>query len=332
MDSHSKNNVRLLLQWLQNGMNRRGEGVVFLSGAGLGNNSNLPTVNDVLDITCSSLLADLSDEQYEFIFGVQPELIYSILLECANGDERCLDAWKCLSSNSWNGKYSPKPNPAHIFIAAYSYLSGVPILTMNFDTMFEDAFTLLWRKWYPANDVQPPIVVWTHQDDPRSSYRKDTVRQLYICKLHGDIARTTDRIDVTNIKTTMSGISVFLPPWVDFLRKLIEGQHLCFCGYSGRDIDFFPIFVDAAKHSEIQQTVWFIGPQDKAVSKDGSEPTLTNSRRLESNCITSWPIDILPDFAKDVFSGEPALLSVILDSIGEYCEPQESDRQDKDFL
>lgn len=112
------------------------DSVVFFVGSGVSYSSCLPSADEILRGTCQKLLPSLSRKQIELILNGQPEVVYSILMECCHQDVACLDMWRCLSPANWKGEYHPEPNFEHCFIVAYSMRAGVPIFTVNYDTMF----------------------------------------------------------------------------------------------------------------------------------------------------------------------------------------------------
>ena len=117
----------------------------FFTGSGISLSSQVASVSDVLGHTCNVFLpeyesdfshvpVEMSRKDYICNF-IQPELFYSILLDFAQ-DETVLGMWNCLKQDHYTKRYTPKPNFIHYFIVVYSYLSNVPIFTMNYDKMF----------------------------------------------------------------------------------------------------------------------------------------------------------------------------------------------------
>lgn len=312
--------------------------VVFLAGAGLGFDSNLAVVEDVLRITFKSLglYSDAeeklqscqcipfgSEEQFQFLLdNVQPELIYSLLLQCSGKNQECLNGWKSLRKDSWNRDYYPRPSLVHMFIVAYSYLAGVPILSMNFDSMFEDAFTLLWNRIHPKNAGPAPVKVLNFKDQPPNIDTKDTTRQLYICKLHGDVAGGTGSISADSIKTTLSSICKYEYSWAQFVFNQAKNEHLCLVGYSGRDTDFYPEIKRAA--SSNRQTFWFVGPEAKQ-----NDETLANAKGLKSSLITMWPLQAVQHCLEDESLG--SAMSQVLRDYNASFNPSTDEAKDHFF-
>ena len=301
--------------------------VVFLAGAGLGFDSNLAVVEDVLLTTFTSLglYSDAEEklqssqgtpfgfrEQFQFLLdNVQPELIYSLLLQCSDMNQECLNGWKSLRKDSWNRDYYPRPSPVHMFIVAYSYLAGVPILSMNFDSMFEDAFTLLWNRIHPKNAGSAPVKVLNFKEQPPNIDTQDTTRHLYICKLHGDVAGGTGSISADSIKTTLSSICKYEYSWAQFVYNQAKNEHLCLVGYSGRDTDFYPEIKRAA--SSNRQTFWFIGPKAKQ-----NDETLANAQGLKSSLITIWPLPAVQHCLEDGLLEDESLGSAMSRVLRDY--------------
>lgn len=94
----------------------------MLAWAGLGSDSILAVVEDVLWTTFTSLglysnakevLQGRRDtrfvpfEQFQLLLEkIQPELVYSLLLQCSNWNQRCLDVWKSLTKKLLAGRHS----------------------------------------------------------------------------------------------------------------------------------------------------------------------------------------------------------------------------------
>lgn len=298
-----------------------------MAGAGLGVKSNLAVVKDVLWITFTSLglYSDAeeklqssqgipfgSEEQFQFLLdNVQPELIYSLLLQCSDMNQECLNGWKSLRKDSWNRDYYPRPSLVHMFIVAYSYLAGVPILSMNFDSMFEDAFTLLWNRIHPKNAGPAPVKVLNFKEQPPNIDTQDTTRHLYICKLHGDVAGGTGSISADSIKTTLSSICKYEYSWAQFVCNQAKNEHLCLVGYSGRDTDFYPEIKRAA--SSNRQTFWFVGP-----GGEQNNETLANAKGLKSSLITSWPPQTVQHCLEDGLLEDESLGSAMSQVLRDY--------------
>lgn len=268
------------------------DSVVFFVGSGVSCSSCLPSAEEILRGTCQKLLPSLSEEQMEWILNGQPEVVYSILLECCHQDAACLDMWNCLSPANWKGEYRPEANFEHCFIAAYSMRAGVPIFTVNYDTMFEDACEKLGLK----KGTDYAVVTECAQIDSS----KDV---LYICKLHGDIGGIGDCIDPSIFKTTMAEITKKNGPWLDYLFRLMETKHLCFAGYSGRDIDYYPLLKEKLNSGQGCPSFWTLenkkDEKGNVIKRDlgwGNAIAITSGQVIEK-----FPSNFFPDIYEAVF-------------------------------
>ena len=203
------NNVSNLIEKIRNGK------VIFFTGAGISFDSSLFTPNDVMRKTCEGVVPGFCTREYQTdkerasvkwidqIMTIQPELFYSVLINCA-GDNKVLDIWRCLREREWNEynntakiPFQPKPNTNHYFLVDYAHTFHLPIFTVNYDTMLEEA----------ARERGYDMVVLTHQDEPRESIDK-----VCICKLHGTIGDANE-IRPTDICTTLESIATYIEQW-----------------------------------------------------------------------------------------------------------------------
>lgn len=183
----------------------------FFTGSGISYASKIASVKDVLKHTCNKFIPTFNTDdtcippvgddhiktRTDYICEsqkVQPELFYSVLLDCA-GTERVLEMWNCLKQDHFTTDYCPQPNTIHFFIVTYSYLANVPVFTMNYDKMLEKA----------CEKLNIPFCVLPYDKDTPSIMPQN---QVIICKLHGDLREDVGH-EVTrkDIKTTMSDIS-----------------------------------------------------------------------------------------------------------------------------
>lgn len=145
--------------------------------------------------------------------------------------------WKCL-----HGNYNCSlPTKEHIFIVKYSWDNKIPILTTNFDMMFEDAARFLNIKY----DVFLP------DDEPPREYK-----QLQICKLHASISDKEGKISTESLYLTMTQICKMNTEWINFILQLMNNKNLCIVGYSGRDLDYFPFIANYSKNDDSKPIVW----------------------------------------------------------------------------
>lgn len=140
-----------------------------------------------------------------------------------------------------------------------SFENNLPVFTMNFDPMFEEA----------AESLHIPFKVYTHRDNlpPDDGY-------LHICKLHGDIS---EEITTQTICTTIDSISRRNEKWLNYIAEFAKKRNICFLGYSGRDIDYFPRFCEM----DIQRPFWI-------PVRDNIE-TIANAGRIGAESLSDYP-------------------------------------------
>jgi len=202
----------------------RNKKLFFFAGSGVSYDSNLPSAFKILQNTIDIFLPkniNLSDK--ELFYEIQPEVFYETILNLANDDLRVLNMWKSLSTQF--NQYV-KPNINHYFIVKYSYIANIPILTTNFDFMFESV----------AKRLNIPFRVYLPEEEPPNHIKN----RLCICKLHGSIESKEEAYTPSSIFTTMSTITKLNQKWILFIVNLLKQKHITFVGYSGRDIDIFP--------------------------------------------------------------------------------------------
>lgn len=203
----------------------RDKRLFFFAGSGVSYASNLPSAEKILEITSQAVIPDISDFQLRVCKSIQPELFYEALIRVC-GDRRCLGVWKSLHLGT-QAQFGCEavPNDCHHTIVDYSFRARQPIITTNFDTMFERA----------ADDLGIKYEVFGPKDSPPTSFDS-----LAICKIHGSVEGNGGQFSVESLWATATEISTFNFPWINFFHKLMESSSICFVGYSGRDIDIFP--------------------------------------------------------------------------------------------
>lgn len=287
---------------------------VFFTGSGISVESGIAKVENVLKHTCHKFLAEFEDDyslvpkdsslkdykkvsRTDYICKViQPELFYSVLLEHTETNH-VLEMWNCLKQDHYTSFYCPQPNIIHYFIVAYSHFAKVPIFTMNYDKMFEEA----------CKNLGLPYHVYAG-NAPDTSCESEVL----ICKLHGNLRENVgNKVTSKDIATTMPEISKENPGCRDFIKETLKTHDMCIWGYSGRDRDYFP-FLQKAK-TEIEEEAeeakrecekkaerkvdspnfrffWTIGnPKNSSVDKITEEKasSLDNVRKL-----TGYPSDM----------------------------------------
>ena len=290
----------------------------FFVGSGISIQSGIASVGDVLLHTCDKFLTGFDKDntcvpakvsRREYICkNIQPELFYSVLLECA-GKECVLEMWNCLKQDHFTEYYNPNPNFIHHFIVAYSYCAKVPIFTTNYDKMLEIACKKLRIPFCTCLDV------------PSSELLRSNV---IICKLHGDLKENVgNKVGQNDIGTTMSHISTKNIKWLKFIKSFVDKYDLCFWGYSGRDIDYYPFLREYANQSD-RQSYWTIGNPEKS---ETDKTTAINAASIKNiNMIRGYPSEMEKELLNvlECFDSTTTSISHIRSSIGQEMVSKEA--------
>jgi hypothetical protein len=235
--------IRKFVDSLNNGK------IFFFAGSGISYDSNLPSAYAVLEHTANVFLpAGIRDEEKKEICStIQPEVFYESIISITRSLE-CLDIWRSLHKSAQN-KHCVEciPKFSHLFIVQYSSQHDVPIITTNFDSMFEQACDLLGIKYR---------VVLPEESPPTKSPPDREDKPLFICKVHGSIQDNKGDYWPDSLVTTMTQITKVKTKWIEYINALMADKHLCFVGYSGRDIDFFPFIAEISKTEKVQKIIW----------------------------------------------------------------------------
>lgn len=216
----------------------------FFAGAGVSIKSNLPSVPQILKHTMNVVLpSSVSEHERAAISKIQPEVFYEAVLQMTETLDS-LHLWRCLHGDT-HKKMNLKCGPCinHYFIALYSFTNKKPIFTTNFDAMFEEA----------ACDLEIKFKVFLPDEPPPKAFDDDC---LYICKLHGSIQNQLKQYSPGNLKTIMTDITRANYDWLAYIEFLMSQHHICYAGYSGRDIDFFPFVAGFSRNESCKQVIW----------------------------------------------------------------------------
>lgn len=279
-EDSNKNDKNELLDCLKE---KRG---LFFTGSGISIESGVAKVDDVLQHTCNKFLVGF-DKCYTFVPQkemsrkdyickiVQPELFYSVLLECTE-DDRVLEMWNCLKRDHFTKDYTPQPNIIHYFIVAYSYFAKVPIFTMNYDKMFESA----------CEKLRLPYHVYVNRPTDGSHES-----QVVICKLHGNLRENSgNAVTSDDIATTMSDISK-KSDFADYVESNIKTHDVCIWGYSGRDVDYFPILRNS--RCDNRRFFWTVGKREESEIYKQTEKNASSLHNVVK--ITGYPSNMKDD-------------------------------------
>jgi hypothetical protein len=230
--------------------------IVVFAGAAISMHAPtcLPVAYSMLDATIKVLLYDpvlrkcfqqagLLDKLYEYIGKncasservIPPEMVYDAIYEYAG--EKVFGALECLKSNS--------PNLNHKILAALLNEDFIDsIVTTNFDSLIEQSLSEVSRN---ASSV---------------------IKRIW--KIHGDIRKPPSMV------TTMRrvGRTAFDEDLVDTLRRLLDGSHVIFFGYSGMDPDLMPAF----KTANMASVYWCVkaGNQNSILDRDPCKTMIAN--------------------------------------------------------
>jgi hypothetical protein len=202
--------------------------VLFFVGSGISAQypACLPSAWQLIKLGADLFLPDdepellkrvLGDNELGFE-GIQPEVYYE-RLKAIIGDA-------AFSPLALLGQPA-RPTLAHYLIVYSAAKASLPVVTTNFDTLLEAA----------AKSFGLPKILKA-EDLPTGDTPKNK-GQVLICKVHGSID-DLDEQGVPNIYTTMARITQPNLIFLDKFAQLLQKYHVCFIGYSGRDVDLFP--------------------------------------------------------------------------------------------
>lgn len=207
--------------------------------------------------------------------GIQPEVFYEHLLGLCE-DREALGLWRVLSER-WLATQGAalSPNANHFALAHYGARTGLPVFTTNFDTLIEAAADRL------GLEVSVGLAGEALDEAPPGGLR------LY--KLHGTVERDgRERLDT--LHTTMESISAVNPSLIAAIEQAAQGRALTFLGYSGCDIDYFPVL---AATPRARAPFWFAPPWDRVTRDHASRIGARRISRLPSDLFAAlhpgWP-------------------------------------------
>jgi len=123
-----------------------------------------------------------------------------------------------------------QPNAAHVALAQLA-TAGAKVWTVNFDHLIEEAAT-------------PPLTVLSWGADPTPGAQ--------VLKPHGTLGQKL----IVTAEQVLQGLE---PLWEQRLRQDVRGRTVVFLGYSGRDLDFHPIWDDVLRGAD--RVIW-VGEDD----------------------------------------------------------------------
>ena len=185
--------------------------------------------------------ADALNQEREYIHGVMAEIYYEILCDLLEPDQDVMHVWEAL--RFWIEApelraFDLRPNLGHLVAVYLAWRSGTPIITTNFDTMFEGAAVQLGLQ---------PLVGCEGSTLPQPVTGSASVA---IWKLHGSV----DAALFDTILSTLRDLTRLDKSKIVALEKQYHkaGCTPVFLGYSGRDLDLFPYI----GQFRFQQAIW----------------------------------------------------------------------------
>ncbi|MEA3052978.1 MAG: SIR2-like domain [Sphingomonadales bacterium] len=242
--------------------------------------------------------------------GIQPEIFYENLLAVAD-DPAALILWRALSPH-WLGSRGTRlePNGNHFAIAAHAARHGLPVFTVNFDMLFETA----------AGQLGIPIdvtVVRPGEAVRRTGFEKGV---MSLFKLHGSIL-VDGREALDSLGTTMQAISAVNQPMLDLLATFARSHTLAFVGYSGCDIDYFPVLAG----SEFARPPYWFNPL-------GDPVTRSHAERLGARILDDYPAKTFARLEPDLPVPERLDSASLLEELKASVTLRLADRQKLYFL
>lgn len=179
------------------------------------------------------------DKLAQDMYELMPEVIFQIIQDIIG--DYALDALRFFDID--------KPNLNHKFLARMlKYNSKLyqvsAIVTTNFDHLLEDAMRDIGLK------ENVDFVVHPREDNFYMVQNK-----INLFKLHGSID------DKESIKATLRSIGLRLPDNKSHaFKNILEKYPVFFVGYSGYDLDIYPVIMDSA----CKEIYWLLKPDSKA--------------------------------------------------------------------
>lgn len=292
--------------------------LVFFTGAGVSRDSGAVMPPQILKASADLFLpagrhhaADVDEVLHGKgaagapLDGIQPEIFYENLLTIAD-DPRALSLWRALSPHWLGGRGDElRPNANHLAIVAHAARHGRPVFTMNFDMLFEAA----------AGRLGIPVETNVVGAAGKIERRDFASGVLHLFKLHGSIL-VDGRESLGSLATTMHAISAVNPPMLDLLQDLARRHVLAFVGYSGCDIDYFPVLAG----NEFGAAPYWFDPLADPVTQSHAE-------RLGARILPDFPARLFAEIDPGLPAPEPLDSSAAIEALKASVDLQLSDPQ-----
>jgi hypothetical protein len=258
--------------------------------------------NALLTLGAEVLVDDLAGRSLWEVF--QPEVLYEQLLTLTV--PTCLNAWLVLRRNPL------PPNVNHLFLVAYACASHTPLVTTNFDLLFEDA----------ADQLGLRPVVYVPGDSPARLKQPLSPNEFWLWKVHGSIAGDPadwsrgrdDPRPPLSLLTTMESISRVNVGVLSALESAIKGRTLCFVGYSGRDVDLFPEI-----KARRPRLLWIDGNFARGSTSDLASVLNRKLDQLKGESLDVWPDQVFSEYDR-MHKLLPGGHKVNLSSVRQRCQ------------
>lgn len=264
--------------------------LVFFAGSGISFYSNIPRADEILSKTAEVFLPNSQSDQIDselkrklsadtihekIINKIQPEILYEQLLFLNENNISSLNLWKSLSPSYWH--IQQKPTLTHFAIVSYSIKHRVPILTTNFDVLFEIALNTLKEVDSDRfGKVELDLIIPTNSGYPGLN-RPIEPATLRLVKLHGTIGDNEENMFNT-ISTTLTSITVMKHDFIEYLDKLMTDKYLVIVGYSGSDLDIFPFIRELLRDKDSR--IYWISKFKDSKTRDAALSLEENKRIL----------------------------------------------------
>jgi hypothetical protein len=250
----------------------RGE-LVFFAGAGVSYASGIPmnfakeaaSVFMPEDVELRPLVELVTDTLQQERFFEIARRVYADAFVDERSWGRVLHIWQGADpAKQAECGFECRQQPAHDALVAYSHRHALPIFTANVDCLFEAAAV--------ARGIPYRVsVAFADACAPQSA----ASGAVEIVKFHGSI-RVGGRLALDSLCCEMETITRPDPVLLARMTALASTHHLCFIGYSGRDLDYFQQLRARIIAGELRQPLWV----DPAFEAGGDSPVQFSARSV----------------------------------------------------
>lgn len=212
--------------------------ILFFAGSGISLDypTFLPSAKQMLkDITLPITAPSTYKEKelnFKSLVNSLPELYYESIIDIVEPESSSPETkriWEVLKFGQTREEleeYDLGPNLGHIILVYLAWRNNLPLITVNYDLMFELAAKKIGLEPKPC-----------YPGKSGGFERASSKKEVSIWKLHGSVE------NIDSIRTSLYTITRADRSIIEQLRRLFEKHRSCLVGYSGRDIDIFPFIV-----------------------------------------------------------------------------------------